>query len=116
MNIYKISYSWYEGEYDCCLLAKDISIEDFEKELDEATKFAKSLLGIEIEGLDYLGKGYRAECLPEFYKQIIWFLTNKKNYITCYFDEDIEYSVDDDYPEKICIKKGISKREWKEIC
>ena len=95
VNLYKIEYSWYEDEHEETLLAKNVERKEFEKDLIEARNFAKSLIGKEIKEDNYLGKGYAVECLPEFYDQIIWFLTEKKGYIECYFDKDITYDVGD---------------------
>jgi predicted metal-dependent hydrolase len=85
-------------------LGKKIEKEGFEKDLIEAREFAKSLLGIEIENGEYLGKGYSVKCLPEFYNQIIWFLTKKKDYVGCFLD-DSDYSVNDEFNKKIIIEK-----------
>ena len=81
-NIFRIEYSWYEGEHDETLVGNYVERNEFEKDLIKAKEFAESLMGIEIKNFeDYLGKGYSVECLPQFYNQIIWFLTNKLNYV-----------------------------------
>lgn len=116
LRIFKISYDWYEGEHDEKLLAKNVSSDVFEADLLEAKVFSESLLGIEIKGGDYLGKGYAVECKPEYYEQIIWFLTEKKGYARCTADEDVEYYVDDDdYRKKIIVRKNERKIERKEL-
>ncbi len=104
MNIFKITYTWYEGEFQETYLGKEIKKDSFEKDLIEAREFAKSLLGVKIENQEYLGKGYSVECLPEFYNQIIWFLIKKKNYVECSLD-DSDYSIDEDFKKKIVIEK-----------
>jgi len=104
MEIFKIRYDWYEGDSGETYLGKDINKFEFEEDLKEALIFAKGLIGKKIEDNDYLGEGYRIECLPEFYNQIIWFLINKKGYAECSIDES-EYCVDDDSDEKILINK-----------
>lgn len=106
MNIFKIEYNWYEGEHDEILLGKNVEVEEFEKDLIKAKKFAESLMGKEIKEGEYLGKGYRIQCLPEFYEQIIWFLTSKLNYVKCYYDYDVDYKVNDDINKKISIIKS----------
>lgn len=106
MNIFKIEYYWYEGEHEEILLAKDVERGQFEKDLLEAKKFAEKLKGREIKDGEYLGKGYRTECLPEFYEQIIFFLKEKKGYTECDFDNDITYIVDDDSSKKINLTKS----------
>jgi len=109
MKVFKIEYSWYEGEHGETLLGKNIEREEFEKDMAKAKKFAESLIGKEIKGREYLGKGYRVECLPEYYEQIIWFLTGKLGYIECYFDDDITYQVDDSQNNKIEVTKAQRK-------
>jgi hypothetical protein len=94
MEIFKISYTWFEGDFDETHLGKDVEKKEFERDLKEAKEFAKSLLGKKIKQGEYLGKGYNLECLPEFYSQIIWFLINKKGYIKCEIDSS-EYDIDD---------------------
>ena len=106
LNIFKVEYYWYEGEHEETLLIKDIKKEEFEKDLLEAKKFAEKLKGIEIKEGEYLGKGYKIECLPEFYEQIIWFLTEKKAYKECQLNEDISYIIDDDSNKEIEITKN----------
>ena len=58
MNIYKLCYSWYEGEYEEILLGKEVETKEFEQDLLKAREFAQSLIGIEIKDGDYRGKGY----------------------------------------------------------
>ena len=94
-NLFNLEYSWHEGEHGEILLGKNAETKEFEKDLREAKKFAKGLIGNKIEKGNYLGKGYSAECLPEYYKQIVWFLTKKKGYTECNLDKGISYQVDD---------------------
>lgn len=94
-NLFKFEYNWFEGEHEETFLGKDVSHEEFEKDLVEAREFAKILLGKKIDGGDYLGKGYSVECLPEYYRQLIWFLTEKKGYIEYKFYDNVSYSIDD---------------------
>ena len=115
MNIFKIEYNWYEGEHWEILLGKDVEAKKFEEDLIKAKEFAESLMGNEIKEGDYLGKGYMVQCLPEFYKQIVWFLTSKLNYIECDYDGDLNYEVDDDSDKKIGITKIKQKIERSEI-
>lgn len=111
MNIFKIEYYWPEDEHGVALLAKDAEREEFEKDIIKAKEFAESLIGKEIEEGEYLGKGYRIQCTPEYYEQIIWFLTEKLDYIECDYDEDIDYGVDDSSDKKISITKSERKIE-----
>ncbi len=115
MNIFKTEYYWYEGDYGETLLAKDTAKEQFEKDLIEAKNFAESLKGKEIKEGSYLGNGYRIECLPEFYEQIIWFLINKKSYSECKYDNSEEYYVDDGPNKEIDIQKRVQKFVWEDI-
>jgi len=115
-NIFRIEYDWYEGEHEETLLGNNVERKEFEKDLLEAKDFAKSLIGVEIKNGDYLGKGYSVECLPEYYQQVTWFLVEKKGYVKCYFDSDIDYSVDDSANEKeIQVKKHEEKTEISEL-
>jgi hypothetical protein len=111
LNIFKIEYHWYEDDHEETLLAKAIEREDFEKEIIKAKEFAESLRGIEIKDGEYLGKGYRVDCLPEYYEQIIWFLPEKLGYIICHFDERINYSIDDQSDKKLTVTKSEQKIE-----
>lgn len=103
------------GDHDEILLGKNVETEEFEKDLINAKKFSESLMGIEIKDGEYLGKGYRIQCLPEFYEQIIWFLTSELNYLKCYYDGNINYNIDDDSNKKIEIIKVKKKIERSEI-
>ena len=114
-NIFKIEYYWPEDEHEVTLLGKNVEIEEFEKDLVLAKDFAISLIGKEIEEGDYLGRGYRVECLPEYYAQIIWFLMNKKDYTICYADKSIRYRVNYSDTNKIGIKKQKRITQTKEL-
>ena len=116
IRLFKICYQWYEGEYQETLLGKQVTEEEFEKDITEARKFAQSLLGKEIEEGSYLGKGYSVACLPEYYHQIIWFLVEKKRYMECSSDKDVEYYVEDGSTENpIAVEKKVKKIEWQKI-
>lgn len=115
MNIFKIEYYWHEGEHQETLLGKDVEIDEFEKDIIKAKEFAENLIGKKIKEGEYLGKGYAVQCLPEYYEQIIWFLTKKIGYTICYFDQDIYYAVDDFSDKKIVITKSNRKIETSEL-
>src|SRR3989344_9614770 len=101
LNVFKIEYHWYEGEHEETLLAKSIEREAFEKDIIKAKEFAEGLIGKEVKTGKYLGKGYRIGCLPEYYEQIIWFLTEKLGYFICHFEEKIHYTIDDSSDKRI---------------
>src|SRR3989344_6691865 len=115
LNIFKIEYQWYEGDHGETLLAKAIAKEEFEKDIIKAKEFAESLIGKEVSKGEYLGKGYRVDCLPEYYEQIIWFLTEKKRYLICNFDERIRYFIDDSSDKKIEVTRSEQKTERNKI-
>ena len=48
-NLFKIKYTWYEGEYEETSLGKNVKIEEFEKDLIGARDFAKSLIGKKLK-------------------------------------------------------------------
>jgi hypothetical protein len=110
MNIFRLHYYWYEGEHDYVLLGKTVERAQFEKDLLTAKDFAKSLLG---KKSTELGKGYSVECLPAYYKQIIWYLTEKLEYTQCEMNTYTDYIVDDDPPlgKNISITRTERKKE-----
>ena len=115
-NIFKIRYEWYEDDADTSYLAKAVNGKQFEKDVTKARDFARSLLGKKIKDLKpYLGKGYSVECLPEFYMQIIWYLIEKLGYLECNIDKWTTYFVEDDYSDKITIRKRTEKYKFKEV-
>lgn len=113
LNLFKVEYDWYEGEHEERLLGKNVDQKQFEKDLIKAKEFAESLIGKEIKNGNYLGNGYSVECLPEYYSQIIWYLTERLGYIECYIDETMTYDVDSDSSNKRIIirrSKNCTKR------
>ncbi len=115
MNIFKISYDWYEGEHQDILLGKDVGRDEFEKDLLEAKEFAEGLIGKEIPTGEYIGKGYRVDCLPEYFEQIIWFLTTKAGYKECSYEQLREYHIDDISPKKISINVSVQSTVRSEL-
>src|SRR3989338_2710005 len=114
-NIFKVEYNLYEEDHDSVFLGKAVEKEQFEKDLLKAKKFAESLIGKEIKEGEYLGRGYRVDCLPEYYHQIVWFLITELGYIECGYDKDITYYVDDSSDKKISVNKSENKVERKEL-
>jgi len=96
LNLFKLEYSWYEGEYNNIVLATTKKKEEIEKDLKEANKKTKIKEGV--------------DCLPTKYNLIINFL-ERRGYIICNFIKDQIYSVDDDVVRK---KKNTYKIENKE--
>ena len=115
MNIFKINYYWYEGEQEKTLLIKDVRRDDFEKDITEAKAFAENLKGIKIQKGEYIGKGYKVECLPEFYEQMLWFLIEKKKYKRCEYDKNISYIIDDDSNKKIEITRSEKRTKMTQL-
>jgi len=114
-NIFKVEYDWVEDDHGEIIVGKRVEIAEFEKDLTEAKKFAESLIGKEVVDHNYLGKGYSVECLPEFYEQIIWYLTDKLGYTVCEYDLDIAYRISDDFSKRMTIRKSEKKIEWKSV-
>lgn len=114
-SIFKVQYDWYEGEHREILVSKAVEFQQFEKDLIEAKTFAERLKGKLIEKGQYLGKGYRVECLPAFFEQIVWYLVEKLGYKYCHYDANIHYDVDDDFKKKIKVTKVEKKAELREI-
>lgn len=115
LRIFRIYYDWYEDDHNETLLGKEITEEEFEEDMREAVSFATSLIGKEAESGDYLGKGYKVDCLPEYYEQILWFLINKKGYINCDFDMKVQYQINAGFPDRVTAKKRIETVEWKDM-
>ena len=115
ISIFKIRYEWYEGDHEEILLAKEVTKEQFEKDLTAAKDFAENLKGKENKEDSSLRRRYSIECLPDFYLQVIWFLTEKKGYKECQYDESEEYYIEDDSEKTIGIQKRTKKIEWKKI-
>jgi len=116
LNIFKVEYNWFEGDHDEAFLGKDVEAEQFETDLIKAKRFADSLKGKKVKGYNYLGKGYSVECLPEYYAQIVWYLTEKLGYVLCDIDPYTEYDVDDFPDRKIRltrVKKRIERHKLK---
>ena len=88
---------------------------EFEKDLKKAKKFAESLVGKVIKNRNYLGKGYHVECLPEYYKQIVWFLTTRLNYVCCNINENTTYNVEDNYRKRIDISRIDKEIKLKQL-
>jgi hypothetical protein len=109
-----IEYVWYEGDHEEILLGKNVNREEFEKDLIEAKGFALSLVGKQIKEGDYLGKGYGVECLPEYYRQIVWFLVNRRGYFEACYDSEVSYKIEDFSDTKIeivRIEKTMNSKE-----
>jgi hypothetical protein len=104
LQIFKLEYSWYEGDCGSILLAKNVSLDEFEKDLIKSRDFAISLLGKKSSE-----EGYDIECLPEYYSKIIEFLKSKLGYLECRYDKNLTYSVDDYFNSSINIFKSESK-------
>lgn len=102
MNIFKINFFWWE-DYGKNLLAKDVTIDEFEKDLIQAKNYAQSLIGFEDD--ENAIEKYSVECLPEYYDKIIWFLTKKLNYFLCNFDKDKTYYVEEDDKKILILRK-----------
>ena len=115
MNIFKVEYSWYEGEHEETLLGKNVEREEFEKDLIKSKEFAEKLIGKEIREGEYLGKGYSVECLPQYYRQVIWFLTEKLGYVELYFDEDISYDINDSSDKNLSVTRFEKKVDSVEL-
>ena len=84
-NVFKVSYYWYEGEEEHTFLTKDITNEEFEKDLKEC----RDKIDLEKE----------VSCLPNWYKQLISFM-EEKNYLSLEIpyetDLGIQYILEDE--------------------
>ena len=110
LHLFKLQYSWYEGEFGSTILATTKEEEEIEHDLKEIAN------SIRIDRK----KEDAVDCKPEAYRRIISIL-EQKGYIVCYFLSDPEYYVDE-----VCYIKNIrqhkygiihltKKTEWKRL-
>ena len=93
MNLFKIQYSWYDGDEDEILLAKDATQEQFDKDIMEARDIAQSLIKTSNSMTNI--EHYNVECLPSFYQEVIKYLQKQKGYIEISPNDDFHYEVHD---------------------
>ena len=111
LHLFKLQYSWYEGEFGSTILATTKENEEIEQDLREIAN------SIRINRKKEEGAH---DCLPEAYRRIVNFL-EQKGYTVCYFLSDPEYYVDDvGFIKNIRLHKyGImhlkEKTEWKRL-
>ena len=94
MQLYKISYDYYEGEHEETLLAKDVDKEQFDKDIMEAKDYAQSLIGLKYKKSNF-SVPYSVEYLPEFYNKIVDYLETQKGYVEIHTNDDVCYEIDD---------------------
>lgn len=110
LHLFKLEYSWYEGEHQSTILAAAKEQEEIEQDIRDA---ANSLKTYQIEEKVRIYKS-------DAYQKIISIL-EQKGYMVCYFLSDPEYYVDDvGFIDNIKIQKfGIIHRtkkiEWKRL-
>ena len=80
LNLFKLQYSWFEGEFQSCIFATKKDKSEVEKDLKEAVSSVK------IDWEDEKD----VDCLPTAYERVIETLENK-GYSPCYFIEDPVY-------------------------
>ncbi|MBI3026612.1 hypothetical protein HYY70_00725 [Candidatus Woesearchaeota archaeon] len=80
LHLFKLQYSWYEGEFDSTILATTKEKEEIEHDLRE---IANSII-IDRKKEDAV------DCKPVAYQGIISIL-EQKGYTVCYFLSDPEY-------------------------
>ena len=110
LHLFKLQYSWHEGEYDSTILATTKE----QKEIEEDLKEAASSVKIDEK------KEKDVDCLPTAYDKIVNILT-RKGYTVCYFIKDPVYSVKgaelikEDKPRVYEIEQRKEKIEWKKL-
>ncbi|MBN2421832.1 hypothetical protein JXB41_01280 [Candidatus Woesearchaeota archaeon] len=85
LKVFKIKYTWYEGEEWTTYLTKDVETNVFEKDLKQSYKKAKII----AKELEEKGKG--VDCRPEYYEHAINLL-KKQGY------KEIDVEVNETYP------------------
>ena len=105
LNLFKLEYHWYEGEYWSTIMGSTKSPEEIEKELREIVE----QLRITEEDGDYLPNAYHAViCALE-----------ERGYFTCRFVSSPLFEIDDgkynkDKPNTYIIKRKVESFEWKQ--
>ncbi|MEK6869095.1 MAG: hypothetical protein AABX74_02615 [Nanoarchaeota archaeon] len=84
LHIFRLQYTWYEGEHDSTILATTKEKEEIEKDLKDAASLIETDVKREKEAV------YK----PDAYQRIIEIL-KQKGYIVCYFLIDQEYYVEE---------------------
>ena len=111
LHLFKLQYSWYEGEFGSTILATTKEKEEIEQDIREIASSIR---------IDRKKEECAHDCLPEAYRRIVNFL-EQKGYTVCYFLSDPEY-----YVEYIRFLKSIKlykygimnkfqKTEWKRL-
>ena len=85
LHLFKLQYSWYEGEFQSTILATTKEKEEVEQDLREITSSIR---------IDRKKEEGAHDCLPEAYRRIVNFL-EQKGYMVCYFLSDPEYYVEE---------------------
>ncbi|MEK6828315.1 MAG: hypothetical protein AABX78_03110 [Nanoarchaeota archaeon] len=110
LHLFKLEYSWYEGEFQSTILATTREKEEIEQDIREIAN------SIRIDRK----KEDAFDCKPEAYRRIVNALV-QKGYVVCYFLSDPEYYVDEvGYIKNARLHKyGIihltKKIEWKRL-
>ena len=109
LNLFKLQYSWYEGEFQSCIFATNKDKKEIEKDLKE------SVDSVEIDEK----KEKDVDCLPTAYARVIETL-EKKGYSPCYFIEDPVY-ITRDWEKKnkkfnvYAIENEEKRRKWRKV-
>ena len=85
LHLFKLQYSWYEGEFQSTILATAKEKEEIEQDLKEIASSIR---------IDRKKEEGAHDCLPEAYRRIVNFL-EQKGYTVCYFLSDPEYYVEE---------------------
>ena len=110
LNLFKLQYTWYDGEHQSTILATKKEQNEIEEDLKEAAS------SIRIDRK----KEKAVDCLPEAYRRIIDIL-RQKGYVVCYFLSDPDYYVREaeiikrTKSRKYRIEHLMEKSEWKRL-
>ena len=110
LNLFKLQYSWYEGEFQSCIFATNKDKKEIEKDLKE------DVSSVKIDWDD----DKEVDCLPTAYEKVIETL-EKKGYAPCYFIEDPIYVVRDWEKKRnkkfnmYTIENEEKRRKWRKV-
>ena len=110
LHLFKLHYTYYEGEHQSTILATTKEQNEIEKDLKEAVNSVK--INRKEENL--------SDCVPEAWERVINIL-KQKGYVVCYFLLHPDYYVEEagiikgTKPRKYKILNLIEKTEWKRL-
>lgn len=100
---YKLEYYWYEGEHNSIHLAKDVTEEEFIKDLQQAIQ--------RVANLDLSDSKYDSyHSLPSDYREVIAEM-EELGYQAIDVDDRTTFEIDEEWGRKLLVSKKSTVRE-----